>query len=115
MPSPAGDSLHFTLAGAYTVPDGDAIAFTFAHPTGLAGRVEDIEGDGLEGRIVYVYARDNGELQGSATTDAEGAWTWTSADADPGREYFVVAINPAAEATDYAPSAANRLQPITVA
>ncbi|WP_231291105.1 hypothetical protein [Thioalkalivibrio sp. ALE6] len=110
-----GDGLILSLEGDYSAPDGASITLVLAHPTGLAGVVEDIEGDGLQGRIVYVYARDDGSLQGSATTDAEGAWTWTSADADPAREYFVVAINPAAEATDYAPSAINRLNPVTVA
>ncbi|WP_231365772.1 MULTISPECIES: hypothetical protein [unclassified Thioalkalivibrio] len=95
--------------------EGGGLVLAFQHPQGLAGRVEDIEGDGLEGRIVYVYRRSDGTLQGSATTDAEGAWTWASADADPGTEYFVVAINPAPEATDYAPSAINRLNPVTVA
>ena len=110
-----GDALQATLERPWAALEGGALVVVFSHPQGLAGRVEDIEGDGLQGRIVYVYARDDGSLQGSATTDAEGAWTWTSADADPGREYFVVAINPDAEATDYAPSAINRLTPVTVA
>ncbi|WP_020610536.1 hypothetical protein [Thioalkalivibrio sp. ALJ8] len=111
MPS---SDLQATLQRTWVALDGGELLSVFSHPQGLAGRVEDIEGDGLEGRIVYVYRRSDGTLQGSATTDAEGAWIWTSADADPGTEYFVVAINPDSEASDYAPSAANRLTPVTV-
>lgn len=114
MPSPAGDALYFVLDRPFTAPAGDALAFVFQHPQGLAGVVEDIEGGGLAGRIVYVYSRATGELQGSATSGADGTWTWTSATAGDVSEYFVVAIDPAPEADDYAPSAANRLAPATV-
>ena len=84
-----------------------------ADPTmGLAGTVQDASGAGLESRDVHIYRRDNGERVATVTSAADGTWQWTGA--DPAAEYFVVAINPADGAQDFVPSAANRLEPVTI-
>ena len=79
---------------------------------GLAGTVQDASGAGLENRDVHIYRRDNGERVATVTSAADGTWQWTGA--DPAAEYFVVAINPADTAQDFVPSAANRLEPVTI-
>ena len=91
----------------------DAITEATIDPDqGLKGHVEDLEGQGLEGRQVHVYARLTGDRVATVETDADGAFVW--AGADPEWEYFVVAIDPASDAEDYTPSAANRLTPAVV-
>lgn len=94
---------------------GDNLVLALRHDTGLAGQVLDVTGAPLAGRQVHVYERATGDRVATVETGADGAWQWTSPDADPAKEYFVVAIDPSSEAQDYAPSAANRLTPVTFA
>lgn len=105
---PAGDNVRLVLQGP-----ADALTEATVDPDqGLKGHVEDLEGQGLEGRKVHIYTRLTGDRAATVETDAAGAFIWHGA--DPAREYFVVAINPAEDAQDYAPSAANRLTPVVV-
>lgn len=112
--APAGDNVTLDFVRALDAPAGDQVTLAFRHDTGLQGTVVDVFGEPLEGRQVHVYERATGDRVATVETGADGAWIWTSPDADPETEYFVVAIDPAPEAQDYAPSAANRLQPVTI-
>lgn len=109
-----GLSVSLNLSNPLALPQGDAVTLAFRYDTGLQGTVVDVFGEPLPGRKVHVYERATGDRVATVETDADGAWIWTSADADPAAEYFVVAIDPDPEAQDYAPSAANRLQPVTI-
>ena len=92
---------------------GDAIIGSPDATQGIKGTVKDLAGDAMQGAKVRIYRRDTGEWIAEVESDATGAWQWTGAIA--GLEYYVVAINPAPDATDYAPPTANRLSPVTIA
>jgi len=61
--SPPNTSLH---------PAGEGQYFVVPLYATLAGRIEDLEGHGVQG--VTLIARRSGELKGQATTDAEGRY-----------------------------------------
>lgn len=106
---PAGNAVALSFVAA---PVKDATIFAPDPAQGIRGTVEDVATDPVEGRLVRIYERSSGDKVGEVVSDALGAWEWGGA--VQGQEYYVVAINPAAEAQDYAPPAANRLTPVNI-
>lgn len=106
---PPGDQVTLRLETVPLPAEGEA---TIDPDKGLKGVVRDIQNNPLANREVRVYRRADGEREATVTTDGNGEWVWSGA--NTALEYYVIAINPASDAEDYAPAAANRLVPVVV-